>query len=194
MRKIFFCLLFYSSVSLSSDCLITWDLNDPLEDVTAYELKAGGQNLQLIGTDTDAYCSEFNPPIDPSTGQYQIVAYAVNQFGRSLPTEPVVFGAAPSPIGLTVSGDNGDCIATWSINNPVDEVTDYILEINEQQLTVAAGDNVGRCSEFDPPIDPVRGLHSAKIYAVNKWGTSEASDEVPFGVPGVVAGFGVYTP
>ena len=194
MKKIFFCLLFYSGAVGASDCLATWDLNDPSEEVTAYEIEITGQVLRLIGTDTDAYCSEFDPPIDPSTAQFTAVVYAVNQFGRSLPSEPVTFGAAPSPIGLTVSGDNGDCVATWSTNNPVDEVTDYILEINEQQLTVSAGDNVGRCSEFDPPIDPVRGLHSARIYAVNKWGTSEASDEVPFGVPGVVAGFGVFPP
>lgn len=87
-----------------------------------------------------------------------------------------------------------DCLLSWDPNPAEEQVTHYIADIDGQELRVNAPDTDARCSEFDPPINPHVGRHTARVFAVNDAGRSEPSATVPFGQPSTPAGVSVSFP
>lgn len=87
-----------------------------------------------------------------------------------------------------------DCLLTWNPNPTEEKVTHYIAEIDGIEARVDAQDTDILCSEFQPPINPHVGRHTARVFAVNDAGRSEPSATVPFGQPSTPVGVSVSYP
>ena len=101
MKK-FILLMLFAPYAFAVDCFITWDANDPSDQVTGYQLYVDGYVLDLAGDDTDAQCSEFTPPIDPALGRHTARVHAINEWGKSPASVSVPFGVPAAPVGLAV--------------------------------------------------------------------------------------------
>lgn len=105
LKFVLFVLLIGSAFSANAlDCLISWDPNPADEGVTEYIISIDFNETTVPGITTQLLCSEATPPIDAGDGgRHQVVAYAINVWGKSEATASVPFGPPSQSANVSVS-------------------------------------------------------------------------------------------
>lgn len=102
LMKILVIALLLIPIAVNADCLLTWNANPTEENVTSYIADIDGIQVTTAADDTNVLCSEFDPPVDETVERHVAVVYAVNEFGRSEPSNTVPFGQATAPVNVSV--------------------------------------------------------------------------------------------
>lgn len=102
MKRVLVIAILFISFSVHADCKLSWDANPPDENVTGYIADIDGNQVTTAADDTDVLCSEFTPAVDESKGRHTATVYAVNEFGKSGPSNSVPFGPPSEPANVSV--------------------------------------------------------------------------------------------
>ena len=173
---------------------VSWTAsNDNASPITTYQYSIDGSNYVSMGTRTEFQITQVNGDLLVKNQEYSIRVRAVNAFGESEASRPVLgkaIGVPDTPENIVATPGNREISLSWvpAANDGGSEVINYRYKINDEAYvdmnTTATSFTIRNMADGTALVNTTE--YSITIVAVNEYGYSLSSDVVtvvPVGVP-----------